>query len=194
VVLAAAAIATVWALAATGHEIGLWSPFREPLHHGWRWPLDRYAHDLLARGPSAAGSQPAPTGSSGCHARGPLPDPACTPGAVFPHATVAEICTPGYAASVRDVPPVLKHAVYAAYGIPHHRPGEYEVDHLISLELGGSNAIANLWPEAASPAPGFHEKDQVENALHDAVCSGRMSLARAQEIVARDWRAARPGR
>jgi hypothetical protein len=27
--------------------------------------------------------------------------------------------------------------------------GAYEVDHLIPLELGGDNVIANLWPEAA---------------------------------------------
>lgn len=41
---------------------------------------------------------------------------------------------------------------------------------------GGSNNIANLWPEAASPKPGFHEKDQVENYLHDQVCSGAISF------------------
>jgi 5-methylcytosine-specific restriction endonuclease McrA len=27
--------------------------------------------------------------------------------------------------------------------------GAFEVDHLIPLELGGDNVIANLWPEAA---------------------------------------------
>jgi len=54
-------------------------------------------------------------------------------------------------------------AVYGEYGIATHRPYQYEVDHLISLELGGSNAIANLWPEAALPKPGFHQKDAVEN-------------------------------
>ena len=33
----------------------------------------------------------------------------------------------------------------------------------MSLELGGSNDIKNLWPEAALPTPGFHEKDAVED-------------------------------
>jgi hypothetical protein len=58
---------------------------------------------------------------------------------------------------------------------------------LISLELGGSNDIANLWPEAASPTPGFHQKDQVENYLHDQVCAGKISLSEAQEEIATNW-------
>ncbi len=53
--------------------------------------------------------------------------------------------------------------------------------------MGGSNDIANLWPEAAEPKPGFHEKDQVENYLHDQVCSGRMTLTDAQRMAATDW-------
>ena len=47
-----------------------------------------------------------------------------------------------------------------------------------------SNDIANLWPEAASPTPGFHQKDEVENYLHDQVCSGAMSLKDAQTEIA----------
>ncbi len=55
------------------------------------------------------------------------------------------------------------------------------------LELAGSNDIANLWPEAAEPRPGFHEKDQVENYLHDQVCGGAMSLPEAQRAIASNW-------
>ena len=77
--------------------------------------------------------------------------------------------------------------VCTKYGIEQHSPGQYEVDHLIPLELGGSNDIANLWPEAASPKSGFHEKDQVENYLHDQVCSGAISLKDAQTQIATDW-------
>jgi hypothetical protein len=130
---------------------------------------------------------PPRTQTSGCTASGGLPDHECTPGAVFPDATKEKICTPGYAASVRDVPGSLKAKVYAEYGIGAHRTGEYEVDHLISLELGGSNDIANLFPEAAEPRPGFHEKDTVENALHDAVCEGRMRLSEVQRIISENW-------
>jgi len=47
------------------------------------------------------------------------------------------------------------------------------------LELGGSNSIGNLFPEAADPRPGFHEKDKLENRLHALVCSGKMKLRTA---------------
>ncbi len=127
------------------------------------------------------------TKTSGCMSANNLPDPACTPGAIFPTATVSEICIPGYTTKVRNVPIELKDQVYAEYGIASHEPGQYEVDHLIPLEVGGSNDIANLWPEPADPRPGFHEKDQLENYLHDEVCSGRISLQQAQLEIAKDW-------
>jgi hypothetical protein len=77
---------------------------------------------------------------------------------------------------------------FMEYGLSYPQPrGAYEVDHLIPLELGGDNTIANLWPEAAEPTPGFHEKDKVENYLHHQVCSGAMSLADAQRQIATDW-------
>lgn len=125
--------------------------------------------------------------TSGCQINGPLQDTACTPGAIFPNATKADICTPGYARSVRNVPQSVKNKVYAAYGIKRHITGEYEVDHLVSLQLGGSNDISNLWPEAASPKPGFHEKDTVENYVHDQICSGAMSLKQGQIEIATNW-------
>jgi hypothetical protein len=127
------------------------------------------------------------TKKTGCVVQGPMQDKACTPGDILPDATKDEICQPGYARSVRNVPTSVKNKVYAEYGITSHAAGEYEVDHLVSLELGGSNNVANLWPEAASPKPGFHEKDKVENYLHDQVCSGAISLEDAQVQIATDW-------
>jgi hypothetical protein len=114
---------------------------------------------------------------------GGQPDSACTPGATLP-VTAAQICVPGYAKSVRNVTTAEKNAVYSAYGVTSHPLGAYKVDHLISLELGGSNDIANLRPEAAEPRAGFHEKDRVENELHDRVCDGGMTLAEAQQAIA----------
>jgi hypothetical protein len=59
-----------------------------------------------------------------------------------------------------------------------------ELDHLVPLELGGSNDATNLWPEyPPSPNP----KDKVEDALNHAVCDGKVSLARAQAAMASDW-------
>jgi hypothetical protein len=127
------------------------------------------------------------TKTSGCMAHNGLPDSACTPGAILATGTKDAICKSGYASSVRNVPTSEKDQVYAEYGIQSHTPGQYEVDHLVSLELGGSNDISNLWPEAASPKPGFHEKDKVENYLHDQVCSGAIDLKQAQNQIATNW-------
>ena len=127
------------------------------------------------------------TKTSGCQVRGALQDLACTPGAIFSTATKEAICVSGYAHTVRNVPESEKIQAYNEYGITHHTTGQYEVDHLVSLELGGSNDISNLWPEAASPTPGFHEKDKVENYLHDQVCNGSISLRQAQTEIATNW-------
>ena len=127
------------------------------------------------------------TKSGGCVSSGGLPDAACTPGAIITSATTEQICRSGYATSVRDVSTAEKDQVYAEYGITSHRPGEYEVDHLISLEIGGSNDIANLWPEPASPQPGYHQKDRFENYMHEQVCNGKLSLQQAQGEIAHDW-------
>jgi hypothetical protein len=150
---------------------------------------------LLSRaGPASGGDEDAPlvlgqrTKTEGCALRGSRPDPDCTPGAVIAGVGAAQICERGYARSVRDVSVALKRQVYAEYGTAaSSRSRAYEVDHLVSLELGGSNDIANLWPEAAEPRPGFHEKDRYEDYLHDEVCSGRISLVEAQRRIAADW-------
>ena len=98
---------------------------------------------------------------------------------------MSQICTTGYSESVRDVPDTVKQEVYAAYGLPaSHAPSSYEVDHLIPLELGGDNSIANLWPEVS---PGYHQKDAIENELHHDVCAGGVGLRAAQQQIAHDW-------
>ncbi len=89
---------------------------------------------------------------------------------------------------MRNVPVEEKRQVYAEYGIQYPQPqGSYEVDHFISLELGGSNDLTNLWPEPSDPKPGFHEKDAVENYLHVQVCNGQITLQVAQQEISTDW-------
>lgn len=128
-----------------------------------------------------------PTKTTNCIVNGKLPDTACTPGAIIASATTSQICASGYAKSVRNVTQQEKDLIYSEYGITTRFAGEYEIDHLISLELGGSNDRANLWPEASDPKPGFHEKDAVENYLHAQVCAGKLSLAQAQQEIASNW-------
>ena len=123
-----------------------------------------------------------------CRLRGPLPDPDCTPGTRYALVTRRDVCTPGYSSRVRNVREGTRTAVYRAYGVRTTFDGQDgELDHLVSLELGGTNARANLFPEAATPFPGAGEKDRLENELHRRVCSGVLRLRSAQRVIARDW-------
>ena len=64
------------------------------------------------------------------------------------------------------------------------------MDHLISLELGGSNSLKNLWPESYQGAWNAHVKDRLENRLHALVCAGQLDLKTAQHAIATNWIAA----
>lgn len=123
-----------------------------------------------------------------------LPDPACTPGAVDPAVTQATIdstiCTSGYTATVRPssaATSTVKAESLREYGQSASATTEY--DHLVSLELGGSNTVSNLWPEPnrAAATGTANPKDAVENALHRAVCAHTVRLSDAQIAIAHDW-------
>lgn len=124
------------------------------------------------------------------------PDPHLTPGVADPAVTQANIdatiCVHGYTARVRNVPESVKRAVFAEYGIDPHGPGApFEIDHLISLELGGANVVPNLWPQSYVTQPwNAHLKDRLENRLHALVCARKLPLAEAQRAIASDWEAA----
>jgi hypothetical protein len=108
-----------------------------------------------------------------------------TPGVLNPDVTQATIrstiCRKGWTRTVR--PPVsytndLKRRGLHAYGL-RGPPSRFQEDHLISLELGGHPTDPrNLWPE---PYPRASAVDRIENELNAQVCSGRLSLADAQE-------------
>jgi hypothetical protein len=129
-----------------------------------------------------------------------LPDPQCTPGAINPQVTQADIsstiCVSGYTSRIRPPESVTepeKAASAAAYGYTGaFHTAEY--DHLIPLELGGDpNDAANLWVEPndrPDATDTYNSKDTLEGRLHDLVCAGRMALAAAQQAIATDWGAA----
>ena len=70
------------------------------------------------------------------------PDPKLTPDDVFPDATAEDVCTPGWATNHRYVAEEMRGKVYQEYGRTEG-VGCCEVDHLVPLELGGSNDIKN---------------------------------------------------
>lgn len=118
------------------------------------------------------------------------PDPVRTPGDVLT-SDPRVICVPGYTKTVRNVPQALKEQVYRSYGILSREDGEYEIDHLIALELGGSNSVRNLWPESFKTQPlNAHVKDRIEDKLHALACAGTISFPEAQRAIATSWEAA----
>ena len=116
-----------------------------------------------------------------------LPDPKLTPGDVF-EVSAADVCVPGYSKKVRNVPQWMKERAYREYGITQRRSGDYEVDHLIPLSLGGSNSMKNLWPQSYRTRPwNARVKDRLEYRLYRLVCSGQLELKTAQQAIATDW-------
>jgi hypothetical protein len=129
-----------------------------------------------------------------------LPDPRLTPGDVVTNVPVEMILARGYTArpGVRHTPESVKRVAFIRYfGKVPDRRSDYEVDHLISLELGGSNSISNLWPQSYLTA-GFnaHTKDRLEDKLHslvqkELVTNGKESVAKMlqgfQKEIASNW-------
>ncbi len=129
-----------------------------------------------------------------------LPNPRITPGALNPAVDQSNIrgtiCVRGYSKSIRppeDYTERLKRLGIRRYGYGDRRLRDYEEDHLVSLELGGSPTSArNLWPEPHHVIGGWgaYTKDRLEDRLHALVCRGRVPLALAQREISRDWIAA----
>jgi hypothetical protein len=119
---------------------------------------------------------------------GVLPVTAITPGATW-DMTAKDLC-----AGVRHTRPIttsMRAEVVRAYGVEQIPPEQYELDYLITPELGGATDARNLWPQAyASPVWNARVKDGLEQLLPELVCSGQLDLEVAQRDMASDWIAA----
>jgi hypothetical protein len=166
------------------------------------------------KGSAASMKKPLPDISAGptkrCEAKNHLPDPDCTPGVTNPNITQANIglniCKrawtgkswtgknpytgkPATGTSIlrpsTSYTSKLRNLQMVEYGIGDKKPGDYEEDHLISLQLGGNPVDPrNLWPEfGASP----NTKDGFENYLNAMICQRKMTLKEAQRQIATDW-------
>jgi hypothetical protein len=130
----------------------------------------------------------------------PIPDPICTPGAINPTVTTDVLRNPEFRTRCIRNQATSEHEKFETYywydiQHPYHNRGRAQVcelDHLVSLELGGADTLDNIWPECG-PADVklrrryFKQKDIVENYLAKMVREGKMDLGQVQRGIAEDW-------
>ena len=130
----------------------------------------------------------------------PVPDPNCTPGAINPSLTLETMQKKTFTTKcLRDVATSaqIKTKTYLWYNFkrPANNSGATqtcELDHLISLELGGADTLDNIWPQCGPKRVVlskryFKQKDMVENYLAAQVRAGNKDLAEVQKGIASDW-------
>ena len=131
-------------------------------------------------------------------AKASAPDPTITLG-VTAGISLDRVCNTTWGKDVRHVTAKMKSQVFSAYGLdgnsdalctPDIHGRRCEVDHLISRELGGADAIGNLWPQPYGGTCNAVQKDQLENKLHQLVCDNYLDLEDAQSALVNDWRKA----
>ena len=139
----------------------------------------------------AAAEAPGPTGEIGPASAGlDRPRQDLTPGSVLPIG-VDEICGGSGVAGLPAVAAQVPRQVFEAYGVDYRRAAEYELDFLITPELGGAPDPRNLWPQPYRAGVwNAYVKDELERELQDLVCRGTLDLATAQRELANDWIAA----
>jgi hypothetical protein len=116
------------------------------------------------------------------------PDLKLTPGVYRKSLTEDQICHIKWGLDKRHVTLAMKKKVFEEYGIPSSRHSEFEVDHLISRELGGADDVRNLWPESYITQPwNARRKDRLENYLHKLLCGHQITLAEARKEIIHDW-------
>lgn len=119
-----------------------------------------------------------------------LPQPNLTPGAIR-RVSLADVCRMPEE-TVGAVPVALQREVLREYRLQDVRLADYELDYLITPDLGGAaDDVRNLWPEPHySVEWNSYVKDDLENYLHQQVCARKIALPVAQHALATDWIAA----
>jgi hypothetical protein len=116
-----------------------------------------------------------------------------TSGATYDRVTqstiASTICKPGWTATVRPNSSYTQRLKRELVKLESDSVlGHYELDHIISLQLGGHpTAAANLWMQHYSGPCGARVKDALEGKLKRLVCSGQLTLPQAQLIISSDW-------
>jgi len=101
------------------------------------------------------------------------------------------ICVPGYTKSVRPATSYtngVKAKLLTEAGIDHSRIGDFELDHIVPLALGGHpRKLSNLVLQPWEGEHGAKRKDSLEVRMHSLVCHGEVGLTEAQGCIAENW-------
>jgi anti-sigma factor RsiW len=117
-----------------------------------------------------------------------LPVASITPGATW-DVSAEDLCAG--TRHTRTITTAMRAQVVGAYGVEHVPADQYELDYLITPELGGATDARNLWPQPyASRVWNARVKDELESLLPRLVCAGALDLETAQRDMAVDWIAA----
>ena len=125
--------------------------------------------------------------------------------AVNPNFTIEMACQKGYSEgtdadgnAVRNVAPAVHRDVYKSAGVVegtnpdqcvNGKGGAYEVDHRISLMIGGTNNRSNLTLQEYCGDHNAHQKDVLELYVRNvALCKEHsVTLRQAQEMLYLNW-------
>jgi hypothetical protein len=119
-----------------------------------------------------------------------IPNQTLTPGAIRAVA-ISEVCTQRHEEATHIIPMSVQRKIFQEYGLPDVQPRDYELDYLVTPELGGSDDPRNLWPQPHSATVwNSYVKDDLEDRLHQMVCDGSLDLVTAQHDIETDWIAA----
>jgi len=126
-----------------------------------------------------------------------FPDKRCTPGALNPTVTEEVLRSPDFRTDCTrnmGTSEDAKKIIFKWYNVTEDET--CEMDHFVSLEIGGSDMLMNLWPQCGPPgstglARDFKQKDSVELHLGDQVrlgeARGGLSQDQARKAVTKDW-------
>jgi len=98
-----------------------------------------------------------------------------------------QICAPGYAASIKATKESTKEEAFSRYGLRDGKSTTETLDHLIPVELGGTDSVENLWPEPARGEWNAAQKDALEQKLLALVCDGTLTVKQAQSAIKKNW-------
>lgn len=125
---------------------------------------------------------------------GTIPDPKLTTGAPELATQDLDVICHHKTSERRHTTTAEKNEVYRLYELKTHHSGwcagphGCSVDHVVPLECGGPDVVANLFPQKGDGPYNQEDKNRLENLCHKLVCAKKITPAEGQSWFMPDWR------